>query len=486
MIIRKSVAHSISPHDNVIYLLRDLTVLTQTNLSDEEQTYIQSRFKPDARDSFVFNRLSHFIYVQICPEKAGSKAWEYLRKAGDKAVEFFRKEKQFSAVLIPVEIVPEKVLAFAEGAALGAYEFLKHKKSNEDKEVFRELYIVEPMLVVSELSRLENLIKSCYATRDMVNEPVNILDADHFSWLMAGRCKEAGANVTVMDKNQIVDHGMTGLLTVNKGSKSEPSFTVIEWKPDDAANSRPVVLVGKGLVFDTGGINLKPGSGLTTMKCDMAGGAAVFGTMYALALNKVPVHVVGLIPATDNRPGENAMVPGDIIRMRNGKTVEIINTDAEGRLILADALIYAQNYNPQLVIDIATLTGAAEVAIGPFGMVGVQQDATDAMAALIRSGEQVYERIVELPFWEEYEKELISDVADLRNIGKGRGGGAITAGKFLAAFTQYPWIHLDIAPVAFMDSRESYMGKGGTAAGVRLLYHFLSNTKWVDTPASDQ
>lgn len=486
MIIQKYVAEARSHQDNIIYLLPDLSVVAQTTLSSEEQQYIQSRFQPDKRDSFVFNRLSHFIYVQVCPEKGGGKALEYLRKAGDKAVEFFRKEKQYAAVLIPIEVEHENVLAFAEGAALGAYQFLNHKKPNEDKEVFRELYVDDPMLADTELSLLENLVKSCYTVRDMVNEPVNIMDTEHFSRLMAEQCKEAGAKVTVMDKKQIEELGMTGLLTVNKGSQSEPAFTVIEWKPEDATNSGPVVLVGKGLVFDTGGINLKPGKGLITMKSDMAGGAAVFGTLYALAMNKIPVHVIGLIPATDNRPGEKAMVPGDIIRMGNGKTVEIINTDAEGRLILADALIYAQKYNPQLVIDIATLTGAAAVAIGPFGMVGMQQDAAEPMAALIRSGEQVYERIVEFPFWEEYDKEIHSDVADLRNLGKGRGGGAITAGKFLAAFTEYPWIHLDIAPVAFMDSRESYLGKGGTAAGVRLLYHFLSNTNWLDTQTADQ
>ncbi len=485
MIIQKYTEETRCPQGNKIYLIRDVSVLAQTTLSNEEQEYIKTQFQPESKDAFVFNRFSHFLYVQICPGKEGNKAWEYLRKAADKAVELLEKEKQYAAVLTPVGVGTEEMLAFAEGAALGAYVFSRHKKDNENKEVFRELYLDAPLLADIEISRLENLVKSCFEVRDMVNEPVNIMDTKHFSRLIAKRCREAGAEVEVMDKKQIEAQGMEGLLTVNKGSQSDPAFTVIEWKPGNAANNPPIVLVGKGLVYDTGGINLKPGSGLTTMKCDMAGGAAVFGTLYALAMNKVPVHVVGLIPATDNRPGENAMVPGDIIRMGNGKTVEIINTDAEGRLILADALIYAKKYNPQLVIDIATLTGAAAVAIGPFGMAGVQQDASHFMAALAESGEKVYERIVELPFWEEYEQEIQSDVADLRNVGKGRGGGAITAGKFLAAFTDYPWIHLDIAPVAFLDSHESYLGKGGTAAGVRLLYHFLSNKSGWDTQDTD-
>ncbi len=486
MIIRKSAAETRSHQDTVIYLLKELSGLTQTPLTPEEQEYIRTRFKPETRDVFVFNRLSHFVYVQLCPVNKDYRALEYLRKAGDKAVQFFRKEKQHAAVLIPSEVSPEKVLAYAEGVALGAYEFLKHKKSGDDKVIFSELNIDDAAISEMELANLQNLVKSCYLTRDMVNEPVNVMDTLSFSRLMADCCREAGAKVTVMNQKEIEAHGMEGLLTVNKGSKSEPAFTVIEWKPDDASNDRPLVLVGKGLVFDTGGINLKPGSGLDAMKSDMAGGAAVFGTLYALALNQIPVHVVGLIPVTDNRPGENAMVPGDIIRMGNGKTVEIINTDAEGRLILADALLFAQKFNPLLVIDIATLTGAASVALGRFGMAGVHQDAAAAMAAIIQSGQEVYERIVEFPFWEEYDNEIHSDVADLRNIGKNRGGGVITAGKFLAAFTAYPWIHLDIAPVAFMDGRESYRGKGATAAGVRLLHHFVESKKWLGVESADK
>jgi leucyl aminopeptidase len=213
------------------------------------------------------------------------------------------------------------------------------------------------------------------------------------------------------------------------------------------------------------------------MKSDMAGGAAVFGIMYALAKNKVPLHVVGLIPATDNRPGGKAMVPGDVIRMANGKTVEVVNTDAEGRIILADALHYAKKYNPALVIDLATLTGSAAMAIGKYGIVGMHRDALLEMGHLIESSNNVYERVVEFPFWEEYDKEIESDIADIRNLGKGKGAGAITAGKFLSNFIDYPWIHLDIAGMAYMDGRESYLGKGGTAVGVRLLYDFLCRVK---------
>lgn len=213
---------------------------------------------------------------------------------------------------------------------------------------------------------------------------------------------------------------------------------------------------------------------MADMKCDMSGGAAVVGAMYAIAKSKLPVHVVGLVPATDNRTGEDAYVPGDILKMYNGKTVEVLNTDAEGRLILADALAYAEKYNPKLVIDIATLTGSAHAAIGHYAIVGMNSKAKTDFKLLQEAGEEVFERIVEFPFWDEYGDLLKSDVADLANIG-GKYAGAITAGKFLENFTESPYIHLDIAGPAYMDKQWNYWPKGGTGVGVRLFYQFIKS-----------
>lgn len=226
--------------------------------------------------------------------------------------------------------------------------------------------------------------------------------------------------------------------------------------------------------MDTGGINLKPGSSMQDMKCDMSGAAAVIGAIYAIAKTKLPVHVIGLIPATDNRIDAGAQVPGDIITMHNGTTVEVLNTDAEGRLILADALSFAKKYNPELVIDIATLTGSAHAAIGSYGMVGMGKNYKNYMEELKISGEKEAERIVEFPLWDDYNKLVESDMADLKNIG-GANAGAITAGIFLSHFTNYPWIHLDIAGPAYLDTRNSYRGKGGTGWGVRILFRFLKD-----------
>jgi leucyl aminopeptidase len=210
------------------------------------------------------------------------------------------------------------------------------------------------------------------------------------------------------------------------------------------------------------------------MKCDMAGGAAVGCAMYAIAKAKLNVHVIGLVPATDNRPGFNAFAPGDVITMMDGTTVEMLNSDAEGRMILADALHYAKRYKPELTIDLATLTGAAAAAIGSFGIVAMGNAKQKQKDKLYTSGFNVHERIAEFPFWEEYDELIKSDIADQKNIG-GPYGGSITAGKFLVKYTDYPYYHLDIAGPAFLTGKDSYRGKGGTGYGVRLLFDFFKN-----------
>jgi leucyl aminopeptidase len=284
--------------------------------------------------------------------------------------------------------------------------------------------------------------------------------------------KEAGIKVEVLNKNKIEALKMGGLLAVNKGSTEPPTFTIMEYKPAKARNKKPVVLVGKGVVFDTGGSNLKTGSFMDNMKCDMAGSATMAATILAVARLGLPVHVIGLMPATDNRIDANAIAPGDVITISNGTTVEVLNTDAEGRLILADALTYAKKYKPSLVITAATLTGAASRAIGRYGVVAMQQNAESEMEALKTSGMKVYERIAEFPFWDEYGDLIKSDVADIKNIG-GIDAGMITAGKFLAHFVEAPFIHLDIAGPAFIEKKDQYRTAGGTGIGVRLLVDFL-------------
>jgi leucyl aminopeptidase len=279
----------------------------------------------------------------------------------------------------------------------------------------------------------------------------------------------------VLDKEEITKMKMGGLLSVNLGSIDPPTFTIMEYKPANAVNKKPYVLVGKGVVYDTGGMSLKPTpNSMDSMKCDMAGGAAVGGAMYAIAKSKLPVHVIALVPATDNRPDGNAYVPGDVITMMSGKTVEVLNTDAEGRLILADALHYAKSLKPEVVLEFSTLTGAAAAAIGQYGIVSMGKVNDATRAELEIAGNNVYERLAEFPMWDEYDDLLKSDIADLKNIG-GPYGGAITAGRFLLNFTDYPYMHFDIAGPAFIKGNDSYRSKNGTGVGVRLITEFIKN-----------
>jgi leucyl aminopeptidase len=287
--------------------------------------------------------------------------------------------------------------------------------------------------------------------------------------------KDAGFSVTVLDKEEITKMKMGGLLSVNLGSIDPPTFTIMEYKPANAVNKKPYVLVGKGVVYDTGGMSLKPTpNSMDSMKCDMAGGAAVGGAMYAIAKSKLPVHVIALVPATDNRPDGNAYVPGDVITMMSGKTVEVLNTDAEGRLILADALHYAKSLKPEVVLEFSTLTGAAAAAIGQYGIVSMGKVDDATRAELEIAGNNVYERLAEFPMWDEYDDLLKSDIADLKNIGCPYGG-AITAGRFLLHFTDYPYMHFDIAGPAFIKGNDSYRSKNGTGVGVRLITEFIKN-----------
>ncbi|MEO1653113.1 MAG: M17 family metallopeptidase, partial [Bacteroidota bacterium] len=324
-----------------------------------------------------------------------------------------------------------------------------------------------------QIDEMKNLVRANFLTRDLVNEPLIYLTATKMAEEIMGFGKEAGFHVEVFHKAKIESLGMNGLLAVNRGSVDPPTFSVIEYKPENARNTQPIVLVGKGVVYDTGGLSLKPTpNSMDFMKCDMGGAATVIGTLFALAKNNLPVYAVGLIPATDNRPGGNAITPGDVIEMMNGKSVEIKNTDAEGRLIMADALVYAKRYQPDLVIDLATLTGSAARAIGSEGMVMMGTASAEMKNSLIETGEEVYERLVEFPLWEEYGDQLKSDIADISNLG-GATAGAITAGKFLEHFTESPWIHLDIAGTAYFHKPSQYRGKNGTGIGVRLLYNFI-------------
>ncbi len=372
--------------------------------------------------------------------------------------------------------------ALAEGAALSLYRYDKYFTEKKEKEpkVERIVLFDGDAKRVKEVRKgaqaAQVIIEAVYLARDLENAPSNEIYPESLAQAAKQSGKRSGFKVTVLEKKKIERLGMGGLLAVNQGSAKPPRFIVLEYGENNKKAAGTAVLVGKGITFDTGGISLKPSANMSEMKMDMSGAAAVIGAFEAAARLQLPIHLVGLIPATENMPSGSAVKPGDIIKHYGGKTSEVDNTDAEGRLILADALGYAEKYKPDVVIDLATLTGACVVALGHFatGMMGNDNGLMDKLKA---AGEKTYERVWPLPLYDEYEKLIKSDVADVKNVG-GRWAGAITAAWFLKKFVgKYKWVHLDIAGTAILEEPQDYAPKGGSGVGVRLLVEFLRNWK---------
>ncbi len=461
---------------NNVYLISAISDIPKETFDGPETEYITLMLAKKDKNVVTINKLGQISVVYKLGSNNGTtieKELEKCRKSGEGILSTLNDHKSETVCIIDSGLLPVETLAFAEGMALGNYQFLKYRKDRAEKESsLQKIEIFSRGISEKEISELNILCKAVYTCRSLVNEPLLTLNAEKLAFHFTEMSNEAGIKIEILNKQKIEAMKMGGLLAVNFGSIDPPTFSIMEYKPEGAVNANPIVFVGKGVVYDTGGLSLKPTASMDTMKCDMSGAAAVASALYAIALAKLPVYVVALVPATDNRPDGNAYVPGDIITMMDGTTVEVLNTDAEGRLILADALTYAKKYDPLCVIDVATLTGAAEAALGNIGIAGMHNKAENYFPQLVRSSFNVCERIAEFPFWDDYEEMLKSEIADLKNVG-GRFAGAITAGKFLQHFTEYPWIHLDIAGPAFLDKRDGYRTAGGTGVGVRLLFNFV-------------
>ena len=457
---------NIQDTDNLIILINDAAQLEDFSLSKDEIDYAK-KCLDCKQNNFAINQYNRWVFVEVigdCREDA--------RKAANRLHALIVANKIEEVTVINTLKNKDIGFAFSEGLALSNYQFLKYFT---DKKAYSLKTInLCASMEDADAEELQAIVDGTFIARDLVNEPLSYLSAMQYSQDIEAYGKKFGFTVEVLHKKKIEALKMGGLLAVNQGSIDPPTFSIMNWKPKGATNKKPIVLVGKGIVYDTGGLSLKstPNS-MDLMKSDMGGSAAVVGAMIAISKAKLNIHVIGLVPATDNRPSGNAYAPGDVITMYDGTSVEVLNTDAEGRLILADALSYAKKYDPELVIDLATLTGAAARAIGKQGIVAMGND-ENTMAALKASGDLVQERLAEFPFWDEYTEDLKSNIADLKNLG-GPEAGAITAGKFLEHFTSYPYIHLDIAGPAFMLTPFNYRGIGGTGVGVRLLFNFLKN-----------
>ncbi|MDQ2671927.1 MAG: leucyl aminopeptidase [Actinomycetota bacterium] len=399
---------------------------------------------------------------------------ERLRRAAATAARRARALKLQSAAFSLPALPDTREIArtVAEGARLGLYRFDRHKSAAEDHDL-------ETFWLVADEGDLDGaaegaelgsrVAEGTVLARDLANEPSNVATPEYLAQRTRAIAEKYGMELDVLDRAGIEEEGLTGLATVGRSASNEPYFIVLEHR--GGGDSSPIVIIGKAVTFNSGGISIKPSAGMEDMKFDMSGGAAVLGAMEAAGALDLPLNVVAIVPATENLPGGDAFKPGDVLRMHSGKTVEIVTTDAEGRLILADALSYARRYEPSAVVDCATLTGACVVALGDHAS-GLMGNDEDLIAELQAAGESTGERAWPLPLLEEYTEQIKGDTADIKNSG-GRKGGALTAGAFLKEFADYPWAHLDVAGTAYGKKGNAYTTKGATGVPARLLVEFL-------------
>jgi leucyl aminopeptidase len=408
-------------------------------------------------------------------EKVSAADW---RKVAGAAVRHL-KSRSIGEAVLAVDTASAAEAA-VEGAILGDYEPDVYKSDKKDAKSMERVAVAAPATELEEALRRGQIIaESQNFTRDLVNEPANRLPPATLAERAVAMAREAGLESDVLDQDRMQQLGMGSLLGVAQGSAEPPALIVLRYRPPQggASNSAHLGLVGKGVTFDTGGISIKPADGMEKMKYDMAGGAAMIGAMRALAQLKPAIPVTALIPAVENMPGSRAQRPGDIVKSLSGKTIEVINTDAEGRLILADALTYAKQLGCTHLVDAATLTGAIVVALGHVHVGLFANDealAAKLMAAAGAEGEKMWQMPLDDDYKEQY---LKSPFADLPNVG-GRWGGAITAAYFLKEFADpAPWVHLDIAGTAWLDDGKPFLAKGPSGVGVRTLVRLAMDWK---------
>lgn len=444
----------------------------------------QSGFAGKEGESLVFptqKRLPSRILLLLGTGK-GEPEKEALRRAGAKAYKEATGQKaKHLAWFFSGDYAHEQLVAIVEGTLLAGYSFDKYKSDKNGKPSVQTLTLDSPGLkksaaLTTALDTAQKTVPGVYLARDLINEPASVSTpsylAEHATKI-ARMARGGSLKAEILNVSKIKAAKMMGLLAVAKGSVEEPRFIKLTYTPQGKPKKK-IALVGKGLTFDSGGLSLKPPKSMETMKLDMSGGATVLGVMQVLAQLKPQAHVTAYVPSTENMPSGTAQKPGDIIRYKNGKTVEVLNTDAEGRLILADALIRAVEDKPDVIIDLATLTGACMVALGSrvAGLFSNNQQLTDD---LVRCGNESGETLWPMPLVQEYKDEIKSSLADIKNIGGGYGG-AIAAALFLGEFVNdIPWAHLDIAGPAFSERDLPYIPRGGTGFGVRTLVRYVIN-----------
>jgi leucyl aminopeptidase len=404
---------------------------------------------------------------------AASKAGQYVRSAGIKQFAF--PIKKFDG-----HLEEELTESFVSGLLLGVYQFNEFKTLERDKiKEIEELILLgekdeEVKLIANGLRTGQIISEAVYMARNLVNGPSNQVTPTVLAEKAQQTAKDHGMEIQVLEVRQAEAMGMGAFVAVAKGSQEPGKFIILEYNKGKGLET--IVLVGKGITFDSGGISIKPSENMDRMKDDMSGAAAVLATMQVASRLQLPFHLVGIMPATENLPSGKAYKPGDILKTLSGQTVEVISTDAEGRLILSDALTYSLRYQPKAIIDLATLTGACVIALGD-NVIGLFGNDESLLKRIEEASSKTGEKVWRLPLWDEYFEYLKSDAADFRNVGT-RAAGAIIGAIFLSKFVEkVPWIHLDIAGPASIEKERPYMPRGGTGVGVRLLVQLLRDWK---------
>jgi leucyl aminopeptidase len=439
-------------------------------------------FDPETGQLFTLPDGKRFVIAVGLGEKKLITAETY-RKASAAATWMAKTRcQQRIGLHFPSAKTPEELTACLEGAALAAYAAPDYRKTKTPRQQQARIEQIELLsdhpAAATIIARTRIACEAVHLVRDLVNKPSNQKAPLEFAKIAEKESKAAGLTCKVISETELKKMKMGGIIGVSAGSHEPPCLVQLEYAPPKA--KRTVALVGKGVTFDSGGLNLKPWEGMLTMKQDMAGAATVLGTMLAAARLQLPMRLIGLLPLVENLPGNRAYKDGDILTAFNGKTIEVIHTDAEGRIILADALSYAESLSPDCIVDLATLTGAQNVALGRY-FIGATGNDPKLLSQLLDAGNATFERGWALPLIPEWDEQIKSDSADVRNISKAKGeAGTLIGGAFLRQFVEKtPWVHLDIASTAFVEipdaSRPYLPPYGGTGVGVRLLLQWLAN-----------
>ena len=452
--------------------------LSFLNINNKEINSILLKNKDE--DYFVFNYYSSRPKKIIFINQKDNKDDFENQNIGGKVISEIKSAKEINVIFSnESKLLEDYYFNFFLGCFLKKYSFTKYKtifKKNENTKEITNLLITSSNKIFFNkiINNVENIINGVFLTRDLVSEPPNYLNPEKFVSEIK-KLSKLGLKVEVFDYSKMKKIGMNALLGVAQGSKNLPYFVTITWKPNNSKNKKPLSFIGKGVCFDTGGISLKPAKFMEDMKYDMAGAGAVVGLMKTLALRKSKSYVVSAVALVENMPGGAAQRPGDVVKSYSGKTIEVLNTDAEGRLILADAIYYIdEQYKPELIVDLATLTGAIVVSLGS-EYAGLFSNNDKLSEKLIKAGEIENEKLWRFPLHKNYDKLMDSKIADIQNINYSGGAGSITAAQFLQRFLKNntPWAHLDIAGMAWTKKDLDIIPTGATGYGVKLLNKFV-------------